>query len=74
MILPLSGDQVVALMESGSPLLRACVAVLADCGLRASELCGLSVDDVRDNFLVVREAKACETTLPGAREATVLLP
>ena len=51
LILPLSGDQVAALMAAGSPVLRVAVALLADTGMRASELCGLAVDDVREGFL-----------------------
>jgi integrase/recombinase XerD len=44
---------VAALMSAGSPLLRAAVAVLADTGLRSSELCALTVGDVRDGQLLV---------------------
>jgi site-specific recombinase XerD len=40
-------------MAVGSPILRVAVAVLADTGLRASELCGLIVNDVREGFLFV---------------------
>lgn len=53
LILPMSGGQVAALMAVGSPVLRASVALLADTGLRASELCGLTVGDVHERFLFV---------------------
>jgi integrase/recombinase XerD len=53
LIQPLSGSQVAALMRVGSAILRVAVAILADTGVRASELCGLTVDDVREGFLFV---------------------
>jgi integrase/recombinase XerD len=53
LIQPLSGRQVTDLMAFGSPILRVAVAILADTGLRAAELCGLVVDDVREGFLFV---------------------
>lgn len=53
LIMPLSAGQVAALMRGGSPLLRVAVSVLVDTGLRASELCGLAVEDVRESFLRV---------------------
>ncbi len=56
LIIPLSGDQVAALMDAGSPVLRVAVALLADAGVRASELRGLRVEDVRDGFLRIRVA------------------
>ena len=61
---PLSGDQVAVLMAAGFPVLRVAVAILADTGIRASELCGLAVDDVREGFLRIRLAK-------GGREPLV---
>ncbi len=64
LIIPLSGDQVAALMDAGSPLLRIAVAILADTGVRAGELCGITVDDVREGFLRIRIAK-------GGRERLV---
>jgi site-specific recombinase XerD len=53
LIQPMSGSQVAALMSVGSPVLRVAVAILADTGLRASELCGLTVNDVHEDYLFV---------------------
>lgn len=73
LILPLSAGQVVALMDAGPPVLRGAIAVLADTGLRASELCGLRVDDVRENFLRVIGKGGRERLVPyGATAATEL--
>jgi integrase/recombinase XerD len=63
-ILPMSGDQVAAVMGAGPPVLRVAVALLADTGLRASELCGLAVDDVREGFLRVRGKGGRERLVP----------
>jgi site-specific recombinase XerD len=70
LIVPLSGDQVAALMAAGSPVLRVAVALLADTGIRASELCGLAVDDVREGFLRILAKGGRERLVPyGAAAA-----
>ncbi len=53
LIVPFSAAQVAALMNAGDPLLRVCVAIMADTGVRAGELCGLCIEDVRQSFLRV---------------------
>ncbi len=74
LILPLSGAQVAAIMEVGPPVLTVAVALCADTGLRASELCGLQVGDVRDGFLRVRLAKGRrERLVPYGAQAAVEL-
>jgi site-specific recombinase XerD len=64
LIVPLDRAQVASLMNSGSPLLRAATAVLVDTGLRAGELCALTVDDVRDGYLFVHGKGGYERLAP----------
>lgn len=73
MIVPFSAAEVAALLRAGSPLLRACVAVLVDTGLRSSELCGLHVDDVRERFLLVLGKGGNERLVPYGETATAEL-
>ena len=57
-------------MAAGSPVLRVAVALLADTGMRASELCGLAVDDVREGFLRILAKGGRERLVPyGAAAA-----
>lgn len=73
LIIPLSAAQVADLMRAGSPLLRACVAVLVDTGVRSSELCGLRVEDVHDRFLLVLSKGGDERLVPYGEAATAEL-
>lgn len=73
LIIPLSAVDVTALLRAGSPLLRACVAVLVDTGLRSSELCGLRVDDVRERFLLVLGKGGHERLVPYGETAAAEL-
>jgi site-specific recombinase XerD len=54
LIVPLEDHEVARLMAAGPPVLRAAVALLVDTGVRASELCGLVIDDIRMEHLFVR--------------------
>ncbi len=73
LIIPFSATEVTALMRAGSPLLRACVAILVDTGLRSSELCGLRVEDVRERFLLVLGKGGDERLVPYGEAATAEL-
>ena len=73
LIVPLSRVDVTALLRVGSPLLRACVAVLVDTGVRSSELCGLRVEDVRERFLFVLAKGGHERLVPYGETATAEL-
>lgn len=73
MILPLSPSDVAALMAVSSPLLRAAIAVLADTGLRASELCSLTVEDIRHGFVLVRGKGGRERLVPYGSAAAAEL-
>lgn len=64
LIEPLHPNQVAVLMAGGPPVLRAAIAVLVDTGLRASELCGLAVSDVRQGYLFVRGKGGYERLAP----------
>jgi site-specific recombinase XerD len=69
LIVPLADVQVAALMRAGSPLLRACVALLVDTGMRSSELCGLRIEDVRERFLLVLAKGGDERLVPYGETA-----
>jgi site-specific recombinase XerD len=64
LIVPFDRAQTVGLMAAASPVLRAAVAVLVDTGLRASELCGLRVADVRAGYLFVHGKGGYERLVP----------
>lgn len=73
LVAPLSSGQVSALLRVGSPLLRACVALLVDTGLRSSEFCRLRVEDVRERFLLVFGKGGHERLVPYGETATAEL-
>jgi site-specific recombinase XerD len=52
-----SDDELLALLDIASPSLRVEIAVLADTGLRISDMCGLDVPDLRPDRLLVRTTK-----------------
>lgn len=64
LVLGLSAAQVGALLKVAGPLLRTAIVLLVDTGLRASELCGLVLDDVHEDYLFVRGKGGYERIAP----------
>lgn len=74
LILPLSGEQSLALLAAAPRPLRGLLALLLDTGLRIGEAVALEVDDVRLGFVRVRHAKGGrERLVPYGREMDATL-